>query len=218
MVQNSPEGPGEQHAIALDASGELSRRDRILTVAIEQVSDKGFAAARMDEMAAAAGTNQSLIYYYFGDKRGLYEAALERMVEVTGPFWARIDEASDLVEVFELLSSPTVGLEWRRLLAWEGIEHSKDGEVWFAEPRRASLGRLTAAMRRAQDRGEMPARMDPEFVALLLICLTMMPVLLPQVVSLVTGLEPDGDQFAHRQAALFRDFAVVLSRAWSSAK
>ena len=49
----------------------------ILTVATHEFADKGFAGARIDEIAAATRTSKRMIYYYFGSKEGLYIAVLE---------------------------------------------------------------------------------------------------------------------------------------------
>ena len=52
------------------------KRD-ILAVAREEFSRKGFAGARVDEIAARTRTSKRMIYYYFGDKERLYIAVLE---------------------------------------------------------------------------------------------------------------------------------------------
>lgn len=54
---------------------ERTRR-AILDAALREFSDKGFAAARMDAVAEAAGISKPMIYSYFGDKDTLYAAAL----------------------------------------------------------------------------------------------------------------------------------------------
>jgi AcrR family transcriptional regulator len=41
----------------------------------------GIAGARVDRIAAAAGANKRLIYDYFGDKDGLFDAMLDRFTE-----------------------------------------------------------------------------------------------------------------------------------------
>src|SRR5215467_4526665 len=45
---------------------------RIVEAAFEEFSAKGFAGARVSEIAAKAGVNQQLIAYYFDGKEGLY--------------------------------------------------------------------------------------------------------------------------------------------------
>ncbi|SIQ32668.1 transcriptional regulator, TetR family [Rhizobium sp. RU35A] len=52
------------------------RRD-ILTVAMEEFSQNGLSGARIDEIAARTRTSKRMIYYYFGDKEGLYRRVLE---------------------------------------------------------------------------------------------------------------------------------------------
>ncbi len=53
-------------------------RQRILDAAEVEFSDKGLAGARVDVIAAGAGSNKRMIYYYFGNKENLYVAVLER--------------------------------------------------------------------------------------------------------------------------------------------
>jgi TetR/AcrR family transcriptional regulator len=55
---------------------ELSRR-AILAAAAAEFANKGLAGARIDAIAASAGVNKALLYYYFQDKESLYGAALE---------------------------------------------------------------------------------------------------------------------------------------------
>jgi len=52
-------------------------REAILEAAERIFGDEGLAGARTDAIAAAAGVNKALLYYYFGSKDGLYRAVLE---------------------------------------------------------------------------------------------------------------------------------------------
>ena len=52
-------------------------RQRILDAALLEFSAEGLAGARTDRIAAAAGVNKALIYYYFESKENLYNATLE---------------------------------------------------------------------------------------------------------------------------------------------
>jgi AcrR family transcriptional regulator len=49
----------------------------ILDVALAEFAEKGLDGARIDEIAAATQTSKRMIYYYFGNKEGLYLAVLE---------------------------------------------------------------------------------------------------------------------------------------------
>jgi AcrR family transcriptional regulator len=48
----------------------------ILAVAFKEFADRGFAGARVDEIAAQTRTSKRMIYYYFESKDGLYKAVL----------------------------------------------------------------------------------------------------------------------------------------------
>ncbi len=52
-------------------------RGRILEAALREFSANGLAGARTEQIAAAAGVNKALLYYYFAGKEKLYLAALE---------------------------------------------------------------------------------------------------------------------------------------------
>jgi len=53
-------------------------RANILAVALREFSEHGLSGARMDEIAAKTRTSKRMIYYYFGDKEGLYQQVLEK--------------------------------------------------------------------------------------------------------------------------------------------
>ncbi|MDE1916425.1 MAG: TetR family transcriptional regulator [Sphingomonadales bacterium] len=53
-------------------------REDILDMAYHEFSEKGFAGARIDEIAEKTKSSKRMIYYYFGSKDGLYQAVLER--------------------------------------------------------------------------------------------------------------------------------------------
>ena len=72
-------------------------RKRILDAALSEFAAHGLAGARTEQIAAAAGVNKALLYYYFESKEKLYAAALE-MVS------ARVRDRS--MEVFLREASP----------------------------------------------------------------------------------------------------------------
>ena len=53
-----------------------TRRD-ILETALKEFALNGLSGARIDEIAARTKSSKRMIYYYFGDKEGLYLRALE---------------------------------------------------------------------------------------------------------------------------------------------
>ncbi|HMB75350.1 MAG TPA: TetR/AcrR family transcriptional regulator [Kiloniellaceae bacterium] len=69
---------------AMDAkfpSGRKNNPERtkrnIIDVAIKEFAQNGLSGARIDEIAAKTRSSKRMIYYYFGDKEGLYVKVLE---------------------------------------------------------------------------------------------------------------------------------------------
>lgn len=51
---------------------------RIAAAAKQEFAKRGFAGARVERIARAAGVNKQLLFYYFQSKRGLFQAAVRR--------------------------------------------------------------------------------------------------------------------------------------------
>jgi len=69
--------PPEARARIVERDPEATRAN-ILEIATEEFAEKGFSGARVDDIAARTDTSKRMIYYYFGDKEGLFVAVIER--------------------------------------------------------------------------------------------------------------------------------------------
>lgn len=58
---------------------------QILEAAKKIFIQKGFAGARMQEIAEAANINKSMLHYYFRDKKSLFEKILDNTVQLVFP-------------------------------------------------------------------------------------------------------------------------------------
>ena len=65
----------------------------IVEIASEEFALNGLAGARIDDIAARTRTSKRMIYYYFGDKDGLYVAALENAYRVVREGEGKLDVA-----------------------------------------------------------------------------------------------------------------------------
>ncbi|MFD0537456.1 TetR/AcrR family transcriptional regulator [Actinomadura luteofluorescens] len=105
----------------LDA--ERSRR-LLLDAALEEFSAKGYAGARVQDIADRAGVNKQLINYYFGGKQGLYcdlhRRWLEREAEFNDP-----DVPFDEI-VVRYLEHALADPRGTRLNAWRGLTEDLD--------------------------------------------------------------------------------------------
>jgi AcrR family transcriptional regulator len=64
-----------------DTTGAEQRIDAILAAAAEEFFAKGFAGARVDEIARRVGLNKAMLYYYVGNKEALLARVLTRTLE-----------------------------------------------------------------------------------------------------------------------------------------
>jgi AcrR family transcriptional regulator len=75
-------GPKARARKGKDKRGLLKggRREAILAAALEEFSARGFAAARLDDMAERAGVAKGTIYLYFRDKESLFQELVRSLL------------------------------------------------------------------------------------------------------------------------------------------
>ncbi len=150
---------------------EERRRDpertkaRIVDAALEVFSAKGYAGARVAEIADRAGVNKQLITYYFGGKEGLYAEIGRRWrshEEETYP-----DDLPLAEEVQRRIVDTAAGDYGSRLLAWQGLNDTGGADDPDAVERTERLHGEIDTLRARQEAGELDPDLDP--AALLLI-------------------------------------------------
>ena len=62
------------------AAKAAARRDAILDAALDEFSARGFAAARLEDVAKRAGVAKGTIYLYFADKESLFQELIRSMM------------------------------------------------------------------------------------------------------------------------------------------
>jgi AcrR family transcriptional regulator len=103
----------------------------IIEVATKEFADNGLSGARIDEIAAKTKSSKRMIYYYFGDKDGLYLKVLENAYSKVRAVEAKLD-LSDLppVQALEKLVRFTFdhhnsNEDFIRLVMIENIHHGE---------------------------------------------------------------------------------------------
>jgi len=140
-----------------------ARRDAILDAALDEFSARGFAAARLDDVAKRAGVAKGTIYLYFADKESLFQELIRiKMVPVVGslelafgtelPLRAVVEQA---IEIFVREVYGTRRREVIRLMISEGPRFPALAEFYYHEVLERLLKALRGLMRRAYERGEL---------------------------------------------------------------
>lgn len=81
---------GAENGVTRTQDPEGTRRN-ILEIASEEFAMNGLSGARIDEIAARTRSSKRMIYYYFGDKEGLYIRALEDAYRLVREGEAKLD-------------------------------------------------------------------------------------------------------------------------------
>lgn len=103
---------GGQRARGYDKGA--TTREQLLRVATRIFAAKGFAGATTREICQAAGVNLAAIHYYFGDKEGLYRAALLAPIQaVTSQFGDLGDPAQPFEQAIRGVLAPLVKIALR---------------------------------------------------------------------------------------------------------
>jgi TetR/AcrR family transcriptional regulator len=182
---------------------------RILEAALDEFAAKGLDGARVDGIAARAGVNKRMLYYYFGSKDDLYRAVLRRRLAERAPTGSALDHTGPdrLAALQDRLTRPRER-EYIRLLTWEAIERGSRRRIEDETSRREAIERWIDEVRDAQDDGVLPADLDPAQLVLSELALTIFPLAFPQLTRLVTGRSPSDPHFVEAR----REFLSQLAR------
>jgi len=205
---------GAPGAPARRTRGDGGRREKLLETATREFAAKGLAGARVDAIARAARSNKQLVYYYFGNKIGLYNEVVGRIgPAVHEELYPDTDDASlTLVQRVRRRATHTwgpVAARWGRLLGWEALERG-DKDILREGERYDNWRHRTREIEAAQERGEVDRRFDPELLGLALLAVELMPRVLPQVTKIVTGMSYTDEEFRRRQEALLVELVEHL--------
>jgi TetR/AcrR family transcriptional regulator len=188
---------------------EATKR-RILDAALQEFSAKGISGARVDAIAARAGVNKALLYYYFGSKEDLFREVLgQPLAEHSHGLRSENVSGSDRLAARTADLAPDTG--YVRLLAWEGLEtdpaHPADSEL-----RGEFFEAWVRSVQEQQLVGNLPSDLEAGQLVLAEICVVLGPLILPQVARLVTGMDVDDPRFQAARQEFLRAFTERLDQ------
>jgi AcrR family transcriptional regulator len=145
------------------AEKSAARREAILAAALDEFSTRGFAAARLEDVAARAGVAKGTIYLHFSDKDALFQELLRT---VMGPLVAILEAtvavdlplrvvAERIVDLFVREIFGTRRKDVIRLIISEGPRFPQLAEFHYREVLARALAAVRGLLRRAVDRGEI---------------------------------------------------------------
>ncbi|MEV6303078.1 TetR family transcriptional regulator [Actinoplanes sp. NPDC051861] len=159
------------------------KREQLLQAALEEFAAHGVAGARVDRLAKRAGISAGLVYSFYDNKDGLFEAVFDLIVEQT--VTAVPIDAEDLGEYAgRLYDAGSAHPDVLRFVAWYQLERG-DTVTRRASSSAAMAGKV-AAIAEAQRRGAVTDRVAPgEILALVLALANMWQLREPEFLDLV---------------------------------
>ena len=186
------------------------RRRAILDAGLDVFATQGFAAARLEDVAAKAGVAKGTIYLFFKDKEDLFEQIVRGAVEPLLALLDRVVVEPDipahvlLPRIFAVFQTEVLGTQRKeiaRLVINEGARFPRIAEFYHREVIAKVKAVIEMAMVRAHSRGELASEGLAKFPQLV-----MAPMLLALVwdglFAKIEPLDVDGLLAAHREILL----------------
>lgn len=156
---------------------KADRPAEIVAAALEVFAEKGFAAARLDEIARRAGVSKGAVYLYFETKEDIFRAvvgqalapniAAIRAMALAHPGPLPVLLRAVLARVAEVADTSPVGGVLKMVVAEAG-NFPEIARVWYEALVSQAMGAMTDVIAAAQARGEVRPG-DPRVYGLQLI-------------------------------------------------
>jgi AcrR family transcriptional regulator len=186
-------------------------RERIVSAAADLVFADGVAATSIEDVKEAAGVSSSQLYHYFADKQALIHAVIahqsDAVIAAQEPLLAKLDS----LDALRAWRDQAVAIQ-RRLhckggcpigaLAGELAESDSEARADLAAGFARWEGAIGAGIRAMHERGELPADVDPDRLALALLAAHQGGLVLTQVRREPSSLEAALDAMIEHVAEL----------------
>ncbi|KAB2910399.1 MAG: TetR/AcrR family transcriptional regulator [Hyphomicrobiaceae bacterium] len=187
-----------------------ARRKAILEAALAVFAEKGYEAARLDDVAAKAGVAKGTLYLYFRDKEALFESLIRSTVSPVIDSLARLAGAPDLsvstvldaaFAIFEKEVLATKRKLLLRLIIAEGPRFPALAEFYYREVVKRGLRLMRTVAERAVRNGEFPTDAAVRYPQLIVAPLVV-AVIWEGLFGRIDPLDAGGMLQAHRAALM----------------
>ncbi len=185
-----------------------ARPGDIIAAALGVFTEKGFAGARMEEIAKRAGVSKGTLYLYFATKEDMFRAVVREVVAPNLETVRAAMESADLpfatiVRAFlprfaELVTTVPVGAVAKMVIG-ESRNFPKLAKVWHDDVIQKAVGLIAGMVERAQAKGEVRPG-DPRTHAFSILGPMMIGVLWRETFTPIGGADPDLPAIARQHA------------------
>jgi TetR/AcrR family transcriptional regulator, transcriptional repressor for nem operon len=173
----------------LTRKGEQTR-ERIVSTAAQLIFERGVAGTSIEDVKEGAGVSSSQLYHYFADKQALVHAVIahqsEAIIDAQEPLLGKLDS----LDALRAWRDQAVAIEKQPQCRGGCPIGTLAGELAEADPAaRDDIARgfarweeaIAQGIRAMHDRGELPADVDPDRLALALLAAHQGGLILTQV-------------------------------------
>lgn len=189
----------------------------ILDAAEARFAVQGFAATPIKEIAADAGVNSAMLYYYYADKEALYAAVVSRLIEkLAGEMGRALEGAASpeaVVRAFTKRQGELFAANPRmiKVIGRELIDHeAAHAQGAIRHLAATTFERLHRTVRAGQRAGIFRADFDPRFVAISIVAQTAYFHFARPAVEILLN---DGHALLRRTVAAFSDHVASFTLA-----
>lgn len=184
------------------------RPREICAAALEVFAEKGFAAAKLDEIARRAGVSKGTLYLYFKDKEDLFRAVVRDTVAPNIDAIRETVMAANLpfAEIVPMVLFRFADLARRlpvgavaKMVIGESRNFPELAKVWYDQVASKGLAMMSALIERAQEKGEVRSG-DPRLHAFTLMGPMLMGVIYRETLQPVGGTPLDIEALARQHA------------------
>ena len=184
------------------------RPGEICAAALQVFAEKGFAAAKLDDIARRAGVSKGTLYLYFTDKAELFQAVVR---EAVAPNIQTVAAAADLhdasfADVVRQMLAAFAQVAQRKplgsvakMVIGESSNFPELARVWHDEVASRAIATIAALIESAQQRGEVRSG-DARHYALSLLGPMVLGVLWQTTLVPAGGMPFDLDTLARQHA------------------
>lgn len=197
-TRDSPRGPSSESQRR--TRDPVATQKRLLDAAEVEFAQRGFAGARLRDIATSAGVQTTLIHHYFSDKQGLYRAVVERaLLPTQTESWNLLRRSSGLEAIIRGFVTMLTRFYARHgnLIAIMRHEAMIGSEV-MPEILREKLAPVAAAVTKLvadmQSRGEIRGDLAPLEIVVLAVSMAVHPFVDGPLLDIVVpGALPRGE-------------------------
>jgi AcrR family transcriptional regulator len=180
----------------------------IVAAALDVFAEKGFAGAKMDEIARRAGVSKGTLYLYFGTKEDVFRAVVREVVvpnveTVRATILAADLPFPTLIRTFlprlaEIVTRVPIGAV-AKMVVGESRNFPELAKVWHDDVVQKAVGVISELIEHAQARGEVRPG-NPRIHAFSIVGPMMLGVLWRETFTPIGGADPDLPEIARQHA------------------